>query len=249
MTWLALTALLAASPYMTSTAVVFLDCVGPEEQFYIIANGDDFPQKLIFDKEHGYFTASVPRLRAADEWVASLHLGGARTDCQKADPASNEKAAIFKFHCDQRPADNVIITVTTTGDPSPEVAYDRRLNGKKPAMCDCLESERVDGKRTIYDLRRDEEKLILRFGAKAEGAPGVDVRGYLLARRKGATKWDGLSLPKAIRSRKELQRDLNVQRAQATGYLAPIGCCLVRHHRGRARPDLRPRRLSGSSAA
>ena len=219
MTWFTLAMFFAISPYHTEKILVNLNCT-PRGAVYLVVDGIDYPW-VMKKEENGQYSKSFKRARRIDQWkTASLRVNGHRTDCKEPGPESDDNGAIFTFHCDENPADNVQVAIEPKDNkvPLPDVHYVRRLDRTNSKSFDCVESEDVNGTRTIYNVRRRGEKLILSFGATGRDASGVHIEGFLLAKAQGPNVWKGDDLPA------KLAQDRTV----SMGYLSPISIDLDR---------------------
>ena len=160
-------------------------CARTPTRVWFVLNG--LEQKEL-DPAARHWLISVP----GDKFViqdacASLRLGGARTNCQRAVPANDPEhryapLARFVFTCDEQDAWPVSVQTT----PPIPGSYVRTLENSKttrgPLDCTCKEKDSFDGKRTLLDVRFPVERLLLQLNVKPpdDKATGLNINAINL---------------------------------------------------------------------
>jgi hypothetical protein len=164
----------------TRASVSLTPCSNAPARILFVLNGQ---QVKTLDKTADSWLVDVPGPGfIIQDACASLRLGGARTDCRRADPGFDPEhrygpLALFAFKCDGQDAWQ--LTVNTV--PARPVSYVRRIADNEmlsdPHECPCLEDASFVGKDTLQDLRFPAERLSLHLGAKSskDGALGLNI--------------------------------------------------------------------------
>jgi hypothetical protein len=155
-------------------------CVKKPAKIVFVSN--DGQQKLLDTNAGQVWVTSLLTEFVIQDACASLRLGGARTNCQRAAPADDPEnryapLALFTFKCDEQDAWPVVVQI----DPKIAVSYVRRLESTNALPnpdkdCACKEKDSFrDGKRTLEDVRFPVERLLLQLSVVPPNDQGLGL--------------------------------------------------------------------------
>lgn|GEM_PF-3963743 len=184
-------ALAAQAQKTTRVEIELKPCAKAPGKIFFVLDGTE-QQEL--DSKMRHWTFSLPDHEfVIQDACASLHLGGARTDCQRAVAAPDPDhryadLARFTFVCDEQDAWPVVVQTK----PAISVSYIRRIQNsstfRDSRSCQCMEASNFVGKHTLQDVRFPAEKLLLQLGVAPPNDRGLGLNLSAIKLKKNPKK-------------------------------------------------------------
>ncbi|MGA8808730.1 MAG: hypothetical protein WB973_12710 [Thermoanaerobaculia bacterium] len=204
---------LLAQPFTTSSVDVVLEGCGTAPDVITVVPSNDegrtFEVKRI---DLNRWRADLsPKKFDARGAIASLRLGGARTDCatsrEMRDPRNPDRwIAVFRFHCPQQ---RIWRELTVETKPAVKLIYARELEGSQCGADTRMEGD--SGITTLHDVAYERESIFVNLGDK----PPKLRTAYSMAILRGAFGKHALEHAPLTVKRTEVIDDLALRQANS----------------------------------